>query len=97
MAHRYFSDAEGAVLRLCEAFNEDMVRYASTPPPHGPGIRRVWILKYCEQAQMTAAVLRNVSQQENAMYALLWAVALVENASIRKKVQSILATSAVLL
>lgn len=94
IAHRYFPDTEDTLLRLAEDFNDDLVRHASKPAPHGPRIRRVRIQRYCEKVQMTAAVLRNVSQPENAAYALQWGAALVEDASARKKVQGILSMPA---
>jgi hypothetical protein len=90
LAYRYCPDTEGALLCEGEWFNKNMADHASTPEPHGPGIRRVFIEKYCEQAWMKATVLRNVAQPENARYALQWAVALVEDGLVRKRVQRML-------
>jgi hypothetical protein len=94
LAHRYMSDTEGALLQLSENFNWSVVYHAPKPPPLGPRVRRVFIQKYCEDIQMRAAVLRNVSQTENASWALHWGIALVEDAPTRKKVLRLLSLSA---
>lgn len=92
LAHRYFPDAEGSILRHGESFNHDMERHASMPRPHGPGVRDAFTMKYCEKAQMFAAILENVGQPENAGYVIEWGIALVEDKKLRAKVRRILAT-----